>query len=64
MFVYVFSSQEGIDPQYTQFSFASCEIVGTVGSSVNKNGNLHSPKLSKFVSLVGHKKKIFDHNKY
>ena len=71
MFVYVFASQEGIGPQNTQFSFASCEIekfqskavisfilksgqlenvvlllhVGTVGSSVNKNGNLHdSPK--------------------
>lgn len=32
--------------------------VGTVGSSLNKNGNLHSPKLSKFVSLVGHKKNL------
>lgn len=90
MFVYVFASQEGIDPQNTQFPFASCEMekfqskvvlsfilksgqldviyqfenvvlllhVGTVGSSVNKNGNLHSPKLSKFVSLVGHKKNL------
>ena len=26
MFVYVFASQEGIDPQNTQFPFASCEM--------------------------------------